>query len=138
MVQVNQDKLVKTLQVREATKQDRIAASGNLTGLRFPPAVLSHEWRPMSPGCGEFDPPTRSVIGAMALMTAVKRAGRSAASRSGFPAVTSRASAAPLHAPHQCASHDYPSHDCREARRNGKAGYQPGRGSAPAYSRGRG
>jgi len=138
MAQVNQDKLVKTLQVRVATKQDRIAASGNLTGLRFPPAVLSHEWRPMSPGCDELDPPTRSVIGVMPLMTAAKRAGRSAASRSGFAAVTSRAKAAPLHAPHHGVSHDYPSHDCREARRNGLTGYQPGRGSAPASSRGRG
>jgi hypothetical protein len=112
--------------------------SGNLTGLRFPPAVLSHEWRPMSPDCGEFDPTPRSTLGAMALMAVAKRAGRSAASRSGFSAVTSRASAAPLHVPHQSASHDYPSHDCREARSNGHAGYQPGCGSAPAYSRGRG
>lgn len=138
MAQMKLDKMVKTLQVRSVTMQDRIAASGNLAGLRFPPAVLSHEWRLVSPDSSELDPPTRPVVGAIAPTGGAKRAGRPAASRSGSPAVTSRASAATFPAPHQHDRHDCLSHDCREALRSELTGYRPGRGPAPADSRGRG
>ena len=138
MAQMKLDKMVKTLQVRSVTMQDRIAASGNLAGLRFPPAVLSHEWRLGSPGSSELDPPTCPVVGAIAPTAGAKRAGRPAASRFGSPAVTSRANAAPFQALRQDDRHDCLSHDCREALRNGETGYRPGRGPAPADSRGRG
>jgi len=140
MAQMNQDNMVKTLTGRNVAAQDRIAASGRLTGLcGKPPAVLSHAWRPMSPGSlFEADPTPRSVM-SHGLMAPVKRAGRPAASRSGLTAVTGGASAAPFEALHQTDSHDCLSHDCRGVRTNGLAGYRPGRcGMAPAYSRGRG
>ena len=41
MAMNNQDMNVKTLRTRNAAKQDRIAASGSLAGMRIPTAVLS-------------------------------------------------------------------------------------------------
>ena len=36
MAKINLDNLVKNLQARNTAKQDRIAASGNLAGMRVP------------------------------------------------------------------------------------------------------
>jgi len=138
MATINLDNLVKTLQCRNTAKQDRIAASGNLAGMRVPPAVLSHPWRLESPGShSEPEPLLRSAISVIALVVmAVKRAGRSAASRSGFPA-TSRTSTAPFTVFQTGDRHDCLSNVCAEPRMNGLAGYQPGRGRVHAYSSGK-
>jgi hypothetical protein len=138
MATINLDNLVSNLQDRATAKQGRIAASGNLAGMRVPLAALSHAWRPMSPGSHtERDPMSRPTPSATTLTgVAVKRAGRSAASRSGFPA-TSRTSSALFTVLPTNVRHDCLSNVCREPRPNGLAGHQPGRGMAPAYSSGK-
>jgi hypothetical protein len=132
------DTMQKTLPNRNAVKQDRIAMSGDVAGMRIPPAVLSPEWRLVSPGSPiEPEPallPTASVTALTDM--AVKRAGRLAASCSGLPA-TSRTVSRPFSAFHQRDSRDCLSHGCRQTRRIGLAGFQPGHGTAKAYSRGK-
>jgi hypothetical protein len=138
MAKINLDNLVKTLTAGNTAKQDRIAASGNLVAMRVPPAVLSHSWRCVSPGSQtEPEPSSQSTIGVATLtgLTA-KRAGRPTASRSGFPA-TSRTSSKPFSVFQTDDRHDCQSDVCRETRQDGLPGYQPGRGTAPAYSNGK-
>ncbi len=139
MAKINLDNLVKNLRVRHAAKQDRIATSGNLGTPVMPTAVLSPEWRPMSPGShAEPEPMPRSTsIGVTTLKRlAAKRTGRLDASRSGFLA-SSRTSSMPFRVFQTGDRHDCLSNVCRETRRNGLAGYQPGRGTAAAYSNGK-
>ena len=138
MAKINLDNLVKTLTARNTAKQDRIATSGSLVAMRVPPAVLSHQWRPVSPGSqSEPEPMSLSTIRVVTLtgLTA-KRAGRPTASRSGFPA-TSRTSSKPFGVFQTNDRHDCLSDVCCETRRDGLAGYRPGRGTAPAYSNGK-
>jgi hypothetical protein len=131
------DQMVKNLQAVNA-KQGRIAVSGNLAGMRIPPAVLSHEWRLGSPGShAEPDPKSRSAVDAKAYTAmAVTRAGRSAASRSGSLA-TSRTSPRPFTTLRQNVRHDCQSNVCREARLTGLTGRLSGRGMVPAEARGK-
>ena len=138
MATINLDNLVKNLQAGNTAKQGRIAASGYLAGMRIPTAVLSHPWRLVSPGShAEPEPMPRSTMSVSTLTAlTVKRAGRSAASRSGSPA-SSRTSAAPFTVFPTSARHDCLSDVCRETRPDGLTGRQPGRGLAPAYSSGK-
>jgi hypothetical protein len=134
------DMIVKTLHTRNAAKQDRIAASGSLAGMRIPPAVLSHEWRLVSPGLHREQEPTSQPTVCVTVMTpttmAVKRAGQLAASRSGFLA-SCRADSRPFNAFQQDDIHDCLSNGCRGTQGDGLTGYQPGDGTARAYSQGK-
>ncbi len=138
MATINLDNLVNNLQAGNTAKQGRLAASGYLAGVRVPTAILSHPWRPMSPGSHtEPEPMTRSTMSVSTLTAlTVKRAGRSAASRSGIPA-TSRTSAAPSTVFPTSARHDCQSNVCRGIRLDGLTGSNPGRGQAPAHSSGK-
>jgi hypothetical protein len=132
------DMNVKTLPTRNAGKQDRIAASGSMAGMRIPPAVLSPEWRLVSPGSQRLPEPTsRPTVRVTALTAvAVKRAGQLAASRSGSLA-SSRTDSRPFNAFHQHDIHDCLSDGCRGTQRDGLTGYRPGYGTARAYSQGK-
>jgi hypothetical protein len=134
-----QDKNVKNLQPKQMGNQDRIAVSGSQAAMRIPPAVLSPAWRFVSPGSRTvMDPRSLPTVSVTALTeAAVKRAGRSAASRSGSLAVTSRTASRPFNAFHQHDNHDCLSHGCRETQQNGLAGYRPAYGTAQAFSRGK-
>lgn len=138
MAKIILDNLVKTLTARNTAKQDRIATSGVLVAMHVPTAVLSHQWRPLSPGSqAEPEPMSRSTIGVVTLLAmTAKRTGRPTASRSGYPA-TSRTSSRPFSAFQPNDRHDCLSNVCRETRRDGLAGHQPGHGTAPAYSNGK-
>ena len=129
MAQFNRNTVVKTLQARNAAKQDRNGTSGSLNGMRIPPAVLSHAWRHVSPDSRtDSEPQSRLVVSPALTATAVKRAGRPAANRSGLPAFISRASSAPFTRLQQVGRHDCLSNVCREVQGNGLTGYRPGRG----------
>ena len=133
------DKMMKTLQARNTAKQDRIAASGSLVAMRIPPAILSPEWRFVSPG-SHTEPEPKSLPSECVktlTATAMKRAGRLAASRSGILAVRSRTVSRPFSAFHQHDIHDCLSHGCRDTQRDGLTGYQPRYGTAQAYSQGK-
>jgi hypothetical protein len=139
MAQNNLDTMMKNLQVRiNAVKQGRIAMSGSLNGVHTPPAVLSHAWRHVSPDSRtDSEPTSRPVVSPALSATAVKRAGRPAANRSGLPALISRASSAPFTRLQLDDRHDCQSNVCREAQDNGLTGYRPGCGMVPADSRGK-
>jgi len=129
---------VKTLPNRNAAKQDRIAASGSLAGMRIPPAVLSFEWRRVSPG-SRYEPELRSqptVCVTALTAVAVTRAGQLAASRSGFLA-SSRTDSRPFHVLPKHDIHDCLSDGCRGVQRDGLTGDQPRCGTAQAYSQGK-
>jgi hypothetical protein len=138
MAMNNLDMNVKSLQIRNAVKQDRIAASGSLAGMRIPPAVLSPEWRLVSPGSQpEMEAPSQPIVGVTTLTAvAVKRAGQLAASRSGFLA-SCRAASRPFHAFQLNDIHDCLSDGCRGTQRDGLTGYQPGYTTARPYSQGK-
>jgi hypothetical protein len=138
MAMNNLDMNVKTLRNRNAAMQDRIAASGSLAGMRIPPAVLSYEWRRVSPGSRSepesMSGPTVCVTALTAV--AVTRAGQLDASRSGFLA-SSRTDSRPFNALPKHDIHDCLSDGCRGVQRDGLAGHQPQRGTARAYSQGK-
>ncbi len=131
MVTKNLDTMVKNLRMPMTAKQVRFAASGNLTGLRISPAVLSHAWRHVSPGSPDTDadPEQRSI--AILAMRSVKRAGRLAASRLGSFFGTRRIGFSPVACLPSKASREYLSHGCLEAQRNRI------HGPIPPYSRGK-
>jgi len=86
MVKIILNLVKKTLKAVNVAKQDRIAASGNLTGLRLPPAILSQERCPTPSSWSEPEPGSGSTVDIleMYMATTLKRAGRLAASRFGF------------------------------------------------------
>jgi len=85
MVKINLNLVKKTLKAINVAKQDRITASGNLTGLQLSPVILSQERRPTPSSCAEPEPGLWSGVYASAYMAkTMKRAGRLAASRFGF------------------------------------------------------
>ncbi len=85
MVKINQNLVQKTLKAVNVAKQDRIAASGNLTGMRLPPTTLSQERRPAPSSWANPEPALWSRVYVSTYMaTTTKRAGRLAASRFGF------------------------------------------------------
>ena len=131
MVTKNLNTMVKSLRMPTTAKQVRFTASGNLTGLRLLPAVLSHAWRYASPGSPDkgSDPEPRSI--AILAMRSVKRAGRSAASRLGSFLGTRRIGFSPVACLPHSDSRDYLSNDYREAQRNRI------HGPIPPYSRGK-
>lgn len=140
MAMTNLDKMTQTLLARKTAKQDQIAMSGNLVNLHQPSVILSHEWRRLSPGSyANPQPAFRSNVcdKAHTAMT-VKRAGRSAASCSGYFSAPSRTITTPFSLLRLNDRHDCQSGVRREARENGIAGKRlPGCGRVLTDSRGK-
>lgn len=135
-----QDNLVATnLQARNEAKQDRNATSGNRVAMPMPPAVLSHDWRLVSPDSHPVPVRLRRLPAFTRETIGTGRTGRtSVSSHSGCFAVPSGNRSTPYHSLQHDGRHDYQSYVGREATLSGSTGPQkPGRITAPALSRGK-